>query len=240
MTNPTRALQPHRARPTQLGVEADGFAPALYWNDGVQYGLAALEDGTIGVDAFLDLNAGIGGYDRNGKPQAERSLPDPGRRPGWRRRSSRRPAPGDWRTRRPSTCAATPTCSPTSTRRTGRWPSTSGWWPTGSTPASTCAGSSPPGVNRQGDALDAMEAWLTAIEADHRRGLRPCRGAQPARRRRPTGAGRRPRRPRSRTSRPATPDRSRSPPTPASWPAARSPATWCARGGPDPSRRTTR
>jgi hypothetical protein len=28
----------------------------------------------------------------------------------------------------------------------------------------------PPGVNRQAEALDAMEAWLTAIEADHRRG----------------------------------------------------------------------
>jgi hypothetical protein len=28
----------------------------------------------------------------------------------------------------------------------------------------------PPGVNRSAEALDAMEAWLTAIEADHRRG----------------------------------------------------------------------
>jgi hypothetical protein len=60
-----------------LGTAADGFAPALFDNVGLQYGLGALNDGVISVDQFLELNEHIGGYDRDGLPQAERSIADP-------------------------------------------------------------------------------------------------------------------------------------------------------------------
>ena len=40
-----------------------GFARRPLDNVGVQYGLAALLDGTISADQFLDLNEGIGGFD---------------------------------------------------------------------------------------------------------------------------------------------------------------------------------
>ena len=47
-------------------------------NIGVQYGLAALNKGTITVKEFLDLNDKVGGYDRDGNVQAARSLADDG------------------------------------------------------------------------------------------------------------------------------------------------------------------
>ncbi|GMV03294.1 MAG: hypothetical protein AMXMBFR52_29490 [Burkholderiales bacterium] len=40
-------------------------------NTGVQYGLKALNSGTIDVDQFLDLNERIGGFDSEGNPTAE-------------------------------------------------------------------------------------------------------------------------------------------------------------------------
>ena len=57
-----------------------GFARRPLDNAGVQYGLAALNDGVITPAQFLDLNRRIGGYDQNGRFQAERTVADPDRR----------------------------------------------------------------------------------------------------------------------------------------------------------------
>lgn len=46
-------------------------------NVGVQYGLGALNDGVISVEAFLDLNAGVGGIDVDGNRTAARATADP-------------------------------------------------------------------------------------------------------------------------------------------------------------------
>lgn len=60
-----------------LGIDPEtGFARRPWDNVGVQYGLAALNDGAISVDQFLDLNDRIGGFDVDGFPQAERSSTD--------------------------------------------------------------------------------------------------------------------------------------------------------------------
>ena len=57
-----------------LGTDAEtGFALSPLDNVGVQYGLRALADGVIGVDEFLALNEGIGGYDIDGVWQPERT-----------------------------------------------------------------------------------------------------------------------------------------------------------------------
>lgn len=56
----------------------DGFAKRVTNNVGIQYGLAALKDGTITPAQFVALNADIGGLDIDWKPQAERMRPDPG------------------------------------------------------------------------------------------------------------------------------------------------------------------
>ncbi len=50
-----------------------GFAQRPLDNVGIQYGLGALQAGTIDVDHFLDLNEGIGGYDIDGVWQASRT-----------------------------------------------------------------------------------------------------------------------------------------------------------------------
>ncbi len=47
-------------------------------NIGVQYGLAALNQGAITVKEFLDLNEKVGGYDGDGNVQAARSTADSG------------------------------------------------------------------------------------------------------------------------------------------------------------------
>lgn len=47
-------------------------------NVGVQYGLGALLDGTLDVDAFLHLNEHIGGLDADGRVVGERTRADPG------------------------------------------------------------------------------------------------------------------------------------------------------------------
>jgi hypothetical protein len=49
-----------------------GFARRPLDNFGVQYGLEALQDGTISPEEFLDLNRNIGGYDIDGQWQPER------------------------------------------------------------------------------------------------------------------------------------------------------------------------
>ncbi len=59
----------------QLGRDPQtGFAYRPVDNVGVQYGLKALNAGTITVDQFLDLNQQVGGYDVNGNPVAARTL----------------------------------------------------------------------------------------------------------------------------------------------------------------------
>ena len=54
-----------------------GFARRPLDNVGVQYGLRALDEGVITPAQFLDLNRRIGGYDRDGGFQAERTVADP-------------------------------------------------------------------------------------------------------------------------------------------------------------------
>lgn len=53
-----------------------GFALRPLDNEGIQYGLRALEDGTITPTQFLDLNEHVGGYDDDGKFRVERSEAD--------------------------------------------------------------------------------------------------------------------------------------------------------------------
>ena len=48
-------------------------APLPYDNTGVQYGLRALQDGTITPEQFVDLNAKIGGLDNEGEHTAHRA-----------------------------------------------------------------------------------------------------------------------------------------------------------------------
>ena len=54
-----------------------GFARRPLDNAGVQYGLQALNDGAITTAQFLDLNAGIGGYDGDGRFHSDRTVGDP-------------------------------------------------------------------------------------------------------------------------------------------------------------------
>ncbi|HSE37207.1 MAG TPA: DUF6351 family protein [Blastocatellia bacterium] len=56
---------------------ATGFARKPQDNIGLQYGLAALNSGAIGVDEFLDLNEQIGGNDIDGHFTSQRSVGDP-------------------------------------------------------------------------------------------------------------------------------------------------------------------
>src|SRR6202012_5317944 len=56
---------------------ATGYARTVEDNVGVQYGLKALNEKTISVDEFLDLNAKIGGYDHDGNFIPGRSQGDP-------------------------------------------------------------------------------------------------------------------------------------------------------------------
>nr|WP_275522338.1 DUF6351 family protein [Streptomyces oceani] len=54
-----------------------GFARRPLDNTGVQYGLAALNRGVISKSQFLDLNARIGGLDRDAEHTTERARADP-------------------------------------------------------------------------------------------------------------------------------------------------------------------
>ncbi|HEX2134074.1 MAG TPA: DUF6351 family protein [Actinophytocola sp.] len=61
----------------QLGRDPrTGFVRSTLDNTGVQYGLAALESGTLSAERFVRLNAGIGGYNVLGDRVAERMSAD--------------------------------------------------------------------------------------------------------------------------------------------------------------------
>jgi hypothetical protein len=80
------ATNPHGARPTVYdaarnvyGVDPQtGFALRPFDNVGVQYGLAALKNGTITPEQFLDLNERIGGFYQDANYLAARSIGDAG------------------------------------------------------------------------------------------------------------------------------------------------------------------
>jgi Tannase-like family of unknown function (DUF6351) len=54
-----------------------GFARSPFDNVGVQYGLQALNDGNIGFDQFIEVNAKVGGLDIDGKVVPQRMSGDP-------------------------------------------------------------------------------------------------------------------------------------------------------------------
>jgi Tannase-like family of unknown function (DUF6351) len=55
-----------------------GFARSGYDNEGVQYGLDALNAGVIDPEEFVTLNERIGGFDADGQPRPARSVVDDG------------------------------------------------------------------------------------------------------------------------------------------------------------------
>ena len=57
-----------------FGTDDSGRARRTLDNVGVQYGLGALNDGAIDVKQFLDLNAGVGGFDNDGNWRPERAV----------------------------------------------------------------------------------------------------------------------------------------------------------------------
>ncbi|WP_426573327.1 DUF6351 family protein [Aquihabitans sp. McL0605] len=62
----------------QVGIEpGTGWAQRPLDNVGVQYGLEALDEGTITFDEFVDLNTAIGGYDDDGRITGQREEADP-------------------------------------------------------------------------------------------------------------------------------------------------------------------
>ncbi len=80
------ATNPRGARPTVFDVArnlygvdpATGFARRPFDNVGVQYGLAAVNAGTITPEQFIALNARIGGYDQDANYAPTRSVGDAG------------------------------------------------------------------------------------------------------------------------------------------------------------------
>lgn len=61
-----------------LGRGADGAVDPLHDNLGVQYGLLALREGAITPAQFVDLNARAGGFDRDGRWKPQRNSLSPG------------------------------------------------------------------------------------------------------------------------------------------------------------------
>jgi len=60
-----------------FGKRPDGFANRPFDNTGIQYGLKALQAGTISPAQFTDLNAHLGALDYNGEVSAARAVADP-------------------------------------------------------------------------------------------------------------------------------------------------------------------
>ncbi|MGI9602449.1 MAG: DUF6351 family protein, partial [Acidimicrobiales bacterium] len=58
-------------------VEPGEAAPSVFDNEGVQYGLAGLNDGVVTVEQFLTVNEAVGGYDPDGGFVSERNSVDP-------------------------------------------------------------------------------------------------------------------------------------------------------------------
>jgi hypothetical protein len=56
-----------------IGRGPDGVVPPLHDNVGVQYGLLALNEGRITAEQFVDLNERAGGFDRDGRWKAARN-----------------------------------------------------------------------------------------------------------------------------------------------------------------------
>ncbi len=79
ITNPTGARCDVYSHTINVyGTDPDtGFARRPLDNVGIQYGLAALNAGTITVDQFLDLNEKIGGYDVDARIVPTRNVADP-------------------------------------------------------------------------------------------------------------------------------------------------------------------
>ena len=79
VTNPdgTRCDVYDHARNVYGTDPSTGFARRPLDNVGVQYGLAALRDGTITPTQFLDLNAGVGGFDADANIVPQRTVADP-------------------------------------------------------------------------------------------------------------------------------------------------------------------
>jgi hypothetical protein len=64
--------------PSVLGRRAqDGYANLVFDNVGVQYGLSALNAGTLSAEKFVDVNKNAGGFDVNGRWQPARSAITP-------------------------------------------------------------------------------------------------------------------------------------------------------------------
>jgi hypothetical protein len=79
VTNPTGTrctIQDYQK--AMFGVGSDGKAPRPLDNVGVQYGLQALEDGTLTPEQFVDVNERIGGLDIDGVWQPGRTVADVG------------------------------------------------------------------------------------------------------------------------------------------------------------------
>ena len=78
VTNPTGArCTVYDINVNTLGRDpATGAARRPLDNVGIQYGLASLKAGTITTTQFLDVNAGVGGFDVDGNIRAQRTVAD--------------------------------------------------------------------------------------------------------------------------------------------------------------------
>jgi hypothetical protein len=60
----------------ELGTRPDGNTYQVFDNVGVQYGLKALQSGSISPEQFVDLNEKVGGLDADGNFQTQRTVAD--------------------------------------------------------------------------------------------------------------------------------------------------------------------
>jgi hypothetical protein len=79
VTNPTGARCTYQDNMINIfGVDsATGFARRPFDNVGIQYGLGALNAGTITFEQFVELNAHVGGHDIDGNLVANRTIGNP-------------------------------------------------------------------------------------------------------------------------------------------------------------------